>query len=320
MPHNLLPLVPTDILKAHKVNEPTDTRFKAAARLLRSLWRQEKGLPIGMHRNPNGKRRKLGSRIDPQSGRQGSNFLSLDIAKLALREMVYRENGAMIDADRLWNNLLSSQPLCFNVFGNLKLDLAKASSFFRELLPDFVASVEDIYFEHSPGRGDATYTEDHTAFDVFVCCTTTDGFSGFVAIEVKYSETMAETPATVRPRHDELSAKVALYRTPDAPGLRNAPLQQLWREHLLSRSMIETGLYPKGRFVVIYPKQNNQCASAVHAYQNQLVSEDPEESGFQAVTLDQCVEVFHAIGEHETADAIHERYLDFGKVERAIFG
>ena len=273
-----------------------------------------------MHRNPNGKRRKLGSRIDPQSGRQGSNFLSLDIAKLALREMVYRENGAMIDADRLWNNLLSSQPLCFNVFGNLKLDLTKASSFFRELLPDFVASVEDIYFEHSPGRGDATYTEDHTAFDVFVCCTTTDGFSGFVAIEVKYSETMAEPLATVRARHDELSTAVGVYRTPDATGLRNAPLQQLWREHLLSRSMIESGLYAKGRFLVIYPEQNNQCASAVHAYQNQLVSEDPEESGFQAVTLDQCVEVFHAIGEHETGDAIHERYLDFGKVERAIFG
>ena len=320
MLQNLLPLVPADILKAHNVNEPTDSRFKAAARLLQSLWRQEKGLPIGMHRNPNGKRRKLGSRIDPQSGKQGNNFLSLDIAKQALREMVYRENGAMIDADRLWNNLLSSQPLCFNLFGNLKLDLAKATRYFRELLPDFVASVEDIYFEHSPGRGDANFTDDHTAFDVFVCCTTTDGFSGFVAIEVKYSETMAEPLATVRPRLDELSTAVGLYRSPDATKLRKAPMQQLWREHLLSRSMIESGLYPKGRFVVIYPEQNNQCASAVLAYQNQLVTEDPEESGFQAITLDQCVEVFRNIGEHETADALYERYLDFGRVERAIFG
>lgn len=320
MPQNLLPLVPADILKAHKVNEPSDSRFKAAARLLQSLWRQDKGLPIGMHRNPNGKRRKLGSRIDPQSGKQGDNFLSQDIAKLALREMVYRENGAMIDADRLWNNLLSSQPLCFNVFGNLKLDLAKATRYFRELLPDFVASVEGIYFEHSPGRGDATYTDDHTAFDVFVCCTTTDGFSGFVAIEVKYSETMAESPATVRPRHDELSAAVGLYRSPDATNLRNAPLQQLWREHLLSRSMIESGHYSKGRFVVIYPKQNNQCAAAVHAYKNQLVTEAPEDSGFQAVPLEQCIEAFRAIGEHGTADALHERYLDFSRVEQAIFG
>lgn len=114
----------------------------------------------------------------------------------------------MIDADRLWNNLLSSQPLCPNLFGNLKLDLAKATRNFRELLPDFVASAEDIYFEHSPGRGDANFTDDHTAFDVFVCCTTTDGFSGFVAIEVKYSETMAEPLATVRPRLDELSTAV----------------------------------------------------------------------------------------------------------------
>ncbi len=187
MQFNRLPLVPEHILKAHQVNEPTDSRFMSAARLLQSLWREDKGLPIGVHRSPKGKRRKLGSRIHEAHARQGGNFLTPEIAKLAFRESVYREIGAMIDQDRLWTNLLSSQPLCFNLFGGLKFDMGKATRFFQKLMPDFVASVEGIYFEHSPGRGNPEYTDDHTAFDVFICCTTPDGVPGFVAIEPRLS-------------------------------------------------------------------------------------------------------------------------------------
>lgn len=320
MLHNRLPLIPADVLKAHKVNEPNDSRFKSTARLLQALWREEKGLAIGVYRNPKGGRRKLGSRIDGKSAKLGNNFLSPDIAKLVFRESVYREIGAMIDQERLWTNLLSSQPLCFNLFGGMKLDANKANRFFRHLFPDYVASVEGIHFEHSPGRGNPAFTDDHTAFDVFVVCKTVDGCSGFIAIEIKYSETMAEPLAALRPRYDELSNSIGVYNVPDSLALRGNPLQQLWREHMLSRSMIENGLYSTGRFIVIYPKLNNQCARAVKAYQSHLVSNDPHISGFQAITLDDSVETFRAVGDHETAEALFERYLDFERVEREIFG
>ncbi len=320
MQHDRLPLVPSDILTAHKVNEPSDSRFMAAARLLQSLWREGKGLPIGVHRNPKRKTRKLGSRLEAGSAKQGHNFLSSDIAKLAYRESVYREIGAMIDEERLWTNLLSSQPLCFNLFGGMKLDAKKANRFFKHLFPDYVASVDGIYFEHSPGRGNPAFTDDYTAFDVLVTCTTVDGKSGFIAVEVKYTETMTEPPATVRPRYDELSSQIGVYKVHDAPSLRGNPLQQLWREHMLSHAMIDNGLYSAGRFIVIYPGQNHQCAAAVKAYQAHLISNDPDVSGFQVVTLDACVEAFRSIGDHETADALHGRYLDFGRVEQAIFG
>lgn len=320
MLHNRLPLVPTHILKAHKVNEPSDSRFMSAARLLQALWREGNGLPIGVHRNPKGKRRKLGSRLDYTSAKQGNNFLSPDIAKLAFRESVYREIGAMIDEERLWTNMLSSQPLCFNLFGGMKLDTDKANKFFRHLFPDYVAAVNGIYFEHSPGRGNPAFTADYTAFDVLVVCTTVDGESGFIAIEVKYSETMAEPIARMRPRYDELSNSVGIYNKPDSTALRGSPLQQLWREHMLSRAMIDNEAYSTGRFIVIYPSQNNQCAAAVNAYQKHLVSNNPEISGFQAVTLDDCVKAFRAIGDNETAAALHGRYLDFERVEQVIFG
>jgi len=58
----------------------------------------------------------------------------------------------------------------------------------------------------------------------------------------------------------------------------------------------------------------------VNAYREHLISADPQESGFQVVTLEDCITAFRVIGDAEAADALHGRYLDFGKVEQAIFG
>src|SRR3546814_130874 len=208
MQQHCLPVIPISVLKTYKVNEISDTRFKASARLLQSLWRQDRDLPIGGLRTAERKYRKLGSRLNAKSAKQGDNFLSPEIAKLVLRESVYREQGAMIDEKRLWSNLLSSQPLCFNLFGGMKLDAKKADLFFQGLFPELVASVDGLFFEHSPGRGNPAFTEDNTAFDVFVTCTTSNGQKGFIAIEVKYSETMTEPAATLRPRYEALSNQI----------------------------------------------------------------------------------------------------------------
>ncbi|WP_316979807.1 PGN_0703 family putative restriction endonuclease [Shumkonia mesophila] len=315
-----IPLIPAPILKANRVHEPYDTRFRAAARLLQSLWRQEQGLPVGYHRNREGKRRKLGSRLNFAAAKTGANFIDSGAASLVRREVAYRELGAFIDEGRLYGNLLSSQPLCFNLFGPLKLDRPTAEAFFKRLFPDFVAGVEAIWFEHSPGRGSPQYTDDHSAFDVFVRIITTTGESGFIAIEVKYSESMQEPISPLRPRYDEASDSVGVFIDHMATELREAPLQQLWREHLLSRVMLQHGLYAEGRFVVIAPAQNTQCGNAVRAYQKHLKSEEPAESGFQVVALESCLDTLDAVGAGDIAAKLRSRYLDFGLIDRVVFG
>lgn len=315
-----LPLIPAPVLKAHRVNEPYDTRFRAAARLLQSLWRQGMGYPIGHHRDPEGKRRKLGSRLNHKTAMAGANFINGRIANLVRREVAYREPGAFIDEGRLYGNLLSSQPLCFNLFGALKLDRDLADAFFKRLFPDYVARVDGIGFEHSPGRGNAAFTNDHSAFDVFVRVTTTTGEAGFIAIEMKYSESMQEPLSPHRPRYEEIARSAGVFTDPDAGQLHQNPLQQLWREHLLSRVMIQNGLYADGRFVVIAPAMNAQCANAVRAYQRHLTSDNPAQSGFQAITLDDCLDSLSAIGAGEIADQLRSRYLDFTWIDRVMFG
>lgn len=314
-----LPLIPKHILKAQKVHEPADHRFMSAARLLQSLWREERNLPIGSYRNLKGQKKRLGSRLGLDSGKKGMNFLTPEIAELVYKEYVYQEIGAFIDEERLWTNLLSSQPLCFNLFGMLKLDDGKANRFFRYLFPDYVESVEGIYFEHSPARGNPDYTDDFTAFDVLVECTTPKGKSGHIAIEVKYSESMTEPLAQLRPRYDELSRQSGLYRDADAKALRENPLQQLWREHMLSRVMVQNERYETGLFILLYPMQNHLCERAAQRYQKHLISDDPAESGFKTVILEDCIAAYQNMGELDMAHALYGRYLDFERVEDVIF-
>ena len=107
-----------------------------------------------MHVSPTGDkptRLELGSRLHLKAARSGLNFITPEVHQLVRRELILREEGAVIDVDRLFANALSSMPLCFNLLGPLALDLDLVTAVWRRLLPDFVQTVQRIGFEHSPG-------------------------------------------------------------------------------------------------------------------------------------------------------------------------
>jgi hypothetical protein len=270
-PIHHLPLIPADVLKKHRVHEPFDPRFRSAARLLQALWREDRALPIGGYVGEDGKRRKLGSRISEAVGRVGGNFLTPEIAHIARRETAYREIGAMIDAERLATNLLSSMPLTFNLLAPWVHALERASGYLIELLPAFTGTARQLLFEHSPGRGNPKFTADYTAFDAMIRYSV-QGRNGFVAFELKYSESMREPMPEPKLRYAELSDASGLFTDPAAVALRTNPLQQLWREHLLAQSMIDNGLYGEGFLVVIAPALNYHVQDAAEAYQARFVS------------------------------------------------
>lgn len=316
-PNERLPLVPEAILRAHHVDQPHDPRFRSCARLLQALVRERTELPIGAYVNARGRRRKLGSRLASFPAAAGANFISPEIARLAYRELAYREPGAMIDGDRVWANMLSSMPLAFNLFGSLKLNPAAAEQFVATLFPDIAGKVTHILFEHSPARGDETFTADGTAFDVFIGLHREDGTRTFVGIEVKYAEGMSEPEPRHRPRWDDLSSTSNLYLDPDAPALRRNPLQQLWREHLLAHAMVANGLYDAGCFVLISPKMNNDTQRAATAYRRHL-AETPGPVTFVNLTMEDATEALRVAGQGEIAQRFIDRYLDFTPVHDLI--
>lgn len=314
-PLPFVPLLPEELLRKHHIFEPLDHRFRSAARLLQSMWRQDRELPIGSYM-VNGKRKKLGSRISAAAAKSGANFMAPAIAVLVRRELAYREPAALIDEGRLYGNLLSSMPLAFNLFGLPKLDLSFASRVLAELFPDLKgAEVRAVLFEHSPGRGDPALTGDHSAFDVLLRYEKPNGTKGFVAIEVKYSESCQEPAPTIRPRYDDLAEASGLFVEPMKPALRTNPYQQLFREHLLAQAMLMRGDADEAKFVVIAPRLNALFGSAVAGYQAELKPAGEDQVGFASITLEDTIIALAMAGEEEYAARLYRRYCDFQLVD-----
>lgn len=315
-PLSVVPLVPEDILIRHKALVPTDNRFRAAARLLQALWREDRELPIGAYVDAEGKRVRLGSRITEAAGKQGVNLLTPEIAALVRRECVYRELGAMIEVDRLRSNLLSSMPLTFNVFAPLKLDQRQATRFMAELFPGLMSEVRAIKFEHSPARGSAVYARDYSAFDLSIYGLNATGQRVMVAWEVKYSEgTFEPTPNRISDRQLEITATSGLYRETEDPGLFLNPHQQLTRELNLCQSILDHGDVDIGLFVLASPRLNHLTQAMGESFGAMLNPPQDGHASFVSITLERVLEALVSIGMVEHAQALHRRYFDFHLVD-----
>lgn len=309
-----VPYLSETALRSLHVYEQADDRFRSAVRARQALLREQKGWGIGLYPPTAETQREIGSYLDKSD--QDANFITPEVARLARLEVAYREDDALIDQERLYRNMVSSHPATFNLFGPLKLDPKLASAVARRLCPDFVRQAGTVLFEHSPARRHPAFTNDRTAFDVLIKAQTTAGH-GFIAIEVKFTETMHETPARLRPRYDELSTASGLFKDPDHPELRSAPLQQLWRQHMLSAAMVKNGLYCAGRFMVVAPALNAHVWDAVAHFRSHLIQDNPVVT-FDAVTIENVVAAIRKAGAKDTASLLHERYCDFSSLDALI--
>lgn len=208
---------------------------------------------------------------------------------------------------RIFEDLLSSQPLCFNLFAELHQDLALASGTFQRLLGDVGLVVTAIEFEHSPGRGSRRFTGDHSAFDVFVAYTSSEGNASFVGIEVKYTETLGQPPARHRPRYDEVADAMGCFRQDALPSLRQSPLEQLWRDHLLAGSMLldSASSFRRGTFAIVYPKGNSLVERAAQAYRACLT----DQATLHVWTLESLLDAVASAGAGPWLQQVAARYL-----------
>jgi len=114
------------------------------------------------------------------------NFLSKEISEevqLALNRQIELGSGIM-ETDRLYNNLLSSQPLAFNFFGFFRAKSGLALAFLKTIRADII-SVDDIVFEYAPES-----SQDSSAFD-FGFMVSTQTQKGFIGFECKYTDTFS---------------------------------------------------------------------------------------------------------------------------------
>jgi hypothetical protein len=310
-----VPLIPERQRRQHHVFVPADHRFKAAARFLQALWREDRDLPIGLHADLKGKRRRFGSRISTTAGGDGANFLHPRIIPVVAQALHYREPGAVYDVDRLKTNLLSSQPLTFNLFGLLARDLDLATRFIADLLPGAMAEVTELMFEHSPGRGDARFTADGTAFDLAIRGRSATGERVFIGIEVKYSESAYEPAPRLNERYATLAPTTDLFIDAADPGLVSSPCQQLFRQHCLAATILDQGLADQAILAIIAPSHNYLAHTAAKTYARHLHSASNGWIPFIPLTLERTIAALATAGLPDHAHALHRRYTDFWLVD-----
>src|SRR5207253_2328100 len=119
-------------------NDPAMTAFKRRARLQQATWRERLGLPPGTHpySGEGVAVRNIGSRIPLEHGKVGANFLSPAVSAAVRQRIGATQHLQTLNVARLYCDLLSSMPMCFNLFGNMAGDNAHATRALKAWMPD----------------------------------------------------------------------------------------------------------------------------------------------------------------------------------------
>lgn len=215
----------------------------------------------------------------------------------------------MLNKDRLYSDLLSSMPMCFNLFGSFHSDLKAADYAVHRWWPDVPGRVCAVRFEWSPGRRlPGEYLENQSAFDVVFELALADGTRGVVGVETKYHEDCKreKAPRDDRLRHyKEVTDKSGIF-TPEAfCTVLGTDLQQIWLDHLLALSMLQhtSHAWSWVKFVLVHPAGNVSYARATDNYMKLL----KDSSTFGVSTIESLLNpnVLPA----DTAAVFQERYL-----------
>ena len=327
-PHNTIYAeIPTDIKKTIAASGQkmckADNKYQAYYRYLQSLWRAANNIPVKKNEGQPDNEVYGNYTSDYQA-----NFMTEGIRSLVDYELSPENKGdRLIEETRLRSNLLSSQPLCFNLFGELKLHLDKALQFFNILYDNYFKSIDKIEFEYNPARRDPRLTGDRSAFDVFVEYTSTSGKKGFIGIEVKYSETLNEgantiddilnkqfcdEPRTRRDRYRELSK--GLFPERSFIELEQLPAFQIWRDHLLAVSMCKAfpEKYDEGVFLFLAPYSNKNCRDGVEKYKKLLLTPEASiDTHFCYAWLEEYIETLDKVFDEDWTKDMKKRYLGY---------
>jgi hypothetical protein len=276
--------------KVDRVADAATAAFKAAARLHQARWREAKNLPIGTQPIAGGTgARPLGSRLPLAYAMEtGANFIDSRCAAAARARLHAPQRHQMLNADRLHADLLSSMPMCFNLFGTIA-DPVAATAALRVWWPDLPGSVSEVIFEWSPGRADPAYLGNRTSFDVAFILDLGDGRRGVLGVETKYHEHPVPVGITPKhlPRYLDVARASGLFDEDALAALPHDPASQLWLDHLLALSMLQhpSGQWHWSRFAIVYADGNPAWAPLISRYRALL----RDERTFAARSFDQLV-------------------------------
>lgn len=309
-----------EVILDYGPQSPSDNAFARRMRFHQSWYRATVlKVPCGTGPTPRSKT-KYGNMLTAEDAARGPNFLTPAI--FAAVQARLAEAEGLIEEFRLMRNMLSSQPLCFNLFGHLGLDLDLATRLMDALFPGEVKRVTRVVVEHAPVPR-AEYLNDHTAFDAFIEYVTVDDNLAFLGIETKLTEPFSPRSYDTAEYRRWMNGPSSPWRDGSIKHLLEIRHNQLWRDHLLAVATLDhpASPYSRGRLMLLRHPGDKSCADAARTYQGLL---RPGDSTFVDMPLTRLMDHVAALdldeGHARWLDALRLRYLDLAASQEAFEG
>lgn len=230
----------------------SDSRRTGRYRRLQSWYRAvQLGVPAGTFMTHD----RLGSWLHAEAVAEQPdlNFLHPAAHEHAeKRKEQVQEEGGSLEGKRLFHNMLSSMPMCFNLFGAMR-DEPGFLGVFQSLFDPSATAITEIVCEWTPADPSARLG-DRTAFDAVVLYETAEGMA-FCGIETKYTEPFSQTvyaPADVN-NYREVTHESGWFTDPATAigSLQKPAANQLWRNTMLAARLDQHGSHGRGSVAVV---------------------------------------------------------------------
>ena len=298
----------------------SDNAFTRKARLLQSMYRVEIGEEEGV--GPTRfSRRKYGNMINGGEI-SGKNFLMKETFEYAKYRVKNRKENETIDEFRLFNNLLSSMPMAFNLFYPLMLLLKQEPAIVTPAIKTVfkqcpIFEVTEIGLEFIPTPIEK-YTKDKSAMDAYIKFRNDEGHEYIIAIETKYTDVLGVNEARNCKDQKQMLIDTGLFDAKFEKLLTEGKvkLTQIYRNLLLTERYRMVEELQDSYSVVVSPKEHPSTEEEIKSVTKFL---KPEYSyKLSAVTLEDFVNtmIHNLPGSYASVyERFRKRYLDFEKTD-----
>lgn len=261
------------------------------------------------------------------------NFMrNKKLENYALQELSdIKKRERLTDEERLMTNLLSSQPMAFNIFLPLKWnDYSIATCVFSNLFPELkILSIDNIRLEYVPGddngKAKRVIQTDNSCFDVYIEYTDLSKSKAGIGIEVKYTESFSQSDYNkVEGEKKEryiraINTYNQTFNHKNTEKYLSPKFNQLFRNQLLA---VEVNDKFKMNCVqiVLHSSQDTKCIEPIEEFQNLL----NQQNVFFTLTIEQFISaILKCTPDNDERKQLYEsifnRYCNYSLLNKVIY-
>lgn len=253
---------------------PKESDFKKRMRLHQGWWR---AFVLGENEGKHPQKDDENICNTIINGEQTKNNFLSNLVKNVVGEVLEERNvvsAGIVDPKRLFNNLLSSQPLCFNFFAPMYVDKKLALNFLRNYYPEITA-VNEVYFEHANSKNKYDNSAFDIAFDV------NDGSKkGIIGFECKYTDSFSPTPHK-KTEYESIYQQSNIW-SKSYEELTVSKFNQLFRNQLIAESFKQDKQYNFGYLALFCHHKDAEAIKIAEEYM--LMLNEEQSHHFQIIT------------------------------------